>query len=202
VTLGQLLVGGLLVAFAAIALLALQRILRTMRRGRDLARFQHGAADLARRLAATAEPAILDVDDLRRRSADPLAAGKRIAGAIPALRALATEARSVRVPAGLEPLATALAGELSRAQRSAELAQTGVEALADPRSLRDGEASIAFKRAALNLRNAVDEAGRLATRIGAVRVADLDRPGAIPGAVATASLPTYGTDDDDLPIGS
>jgi hypothetical protein len=127
----------------------------------------------------------------------------RLATVTPALRALSARARDgLHAPPGLEPLATALAGELSRALRSAELAEAGLEALLDRRAIRESEAATSLKRASLNLRNAIDEAARLAARIGDLRPSDLERPGAVVGAISTGTLPSYGTSEDDLPIGT
>jgi hypothetical protein len=202
-TLGTLVLGGLLAGLALLALLTLVRLLRTLRRRQALARFQAAAAEIAAGLAREGNPLVRDIDDLRRRAQDVGALELRLASATPALQALAARARGgLHAPAGLEPLAAAIAGEASRAVRSAELARVGIDALQDRRNMRETEAATSLKRAALNLRNAIDEAGRLAARTRDLRPADLDRPGAIAGAIATASLPSYGSTDDDLPIGT
>lgn len=202
-TLGTVVLVGLLGAFGVLALLVVARLLRTMARGRGLARFQHAAADVAERLAREGNPLVRDLEDLRRRSVDAQVVADRLATATPALRSLGTQARDgLHPPKGLDPLATALAGEVTRALRSAELAQAGLDALMDGRGAREAEATTSLKRASLNLRNAIDEAARLATRIGTLRTSDLDRPGAVVGAISTGTLPTYGSSEDDLPIGS
>jgi hypothetical protein len=203
VTLGTVVLVGLLGGLAVVGLVALVRVARTMGRTRDLARFQREATDLAASLAREGNPLVRDLDDLRRRMADVAVADARLATALPALRALAEHARGgLHAPPGLEPLAAAVAGEASRAVRSAELAKAGVEAMLDYRGTRAAEGSTSIKRAVLNLRNAIDEAARTAARIRALTPADLERPGAVAGAIATATLPTYGVSEDDLPIGT
>lgn len=202
-TLGTVVLVGLLAALGVVALLAAVRFARTIRRGQELTRFQRAAAQLAADLRREGDPLVQDIEDLRRRSADASVAQARLMVATPALRALVARARDgLHPPPGLEALAIALAGETSRALRSAELAEVGLEALLDRRGLRTTEAATSLKRASLNLRNAIDEAGRLSRRIGELRPADLERPVAAVGAVATATHPTYGGSEDDLPLGS
>lgn len=202
-TLGTVVLVGLLAALGVLALLALARIARTMRRNRDLARFQRTAADIAASLAREGDPLVRDIEDLRRRNADVMVTETRLATATPALQTLSTRARDdLHAPPGLEQLALALAGEVSRALRSAELAQAGLDALHSRRGSGEIEAATSLKRASLNLRNAIDEAARLATRIGGLRLADLDRPVTVPVRSSSAGLPTYGSTEDDLPIGS
>jgi hypothetical protein len=146
---------------------------------------------------------VRDIEDLRRRGADVAVVEGRLATAMPVLRSLSERAGDdLQPPPGLEPLASALAGEVSRAVRSADMARTGLDALLDRRGMRESEAATSLKRASLNLRNAIDEAARLAARIGDLRPSDLERPGAVVGAIATGTLPSYGTSEDDLPIGS
>ncbi len=202
-TLEALVLVGLLAALALLAVATVAQLVRTLRRARELAQFQLAATRVARTLAAAGDPLVRDLEDLRRRSADPAVTQERLGTVLPALRAVAEEARGgLHAPRGLEPLAGALAGEVARALRSAELAELGLAGMLDQRATRQAEASTSLKRAALNLRNAIDEASRLAVRIGNLVPADMDHPGAVAGAVATASLPIYGSVEDDLPIGS
>lgn len=202
-TLETVVLVGLMAALGVVALLAAVRFASTLRRGQELTRFQRAAAQLSADMRREGDPLVLDIEALRRRSVDPSVAEARLATATPALRALGERARSgLHAPPGMEPLATALAGEASRALRSAELAEAGLEALLDRRGMRETEAATSLKRASLNLRNAIDEAGRLSRRIGELRAADLERPGVVAGAVATATLPTYGGSEDERPLGS
>jgi hypothetical protein len=202
-TVATLVLGGVLLALAILALSAVIRLARQARRSQVLSRFQRATADMAANVAREGNPLVNDLVDFRRRSADQTVVEARLATATPALRALSAHARDgLHAPPGMEPLAAGVAGEVSRALRSAELAQAGLDAMRDRRAGREVDASTSLKRATLNLRNAIDECARLAARIGELRSADLEHPGAVAGGITTASLPTYGSTEDDRPVGS
>lgn len=184
-----------LVVLAALFLLTLRRLSTLIGRTRTLERYQKQAAQLARRLAVTAEPFIVQLDEIRRRSGDPRGLADAMPGAQDALRAIADEGRTTRPPKGVGRENAALLTELERAVRAAELVGHGLDALVADRGGRDLEAQTSLKRGVLNLRHATEAASRIAREIGAIRPADLLDRSDTPDAVGP-SVPTYLVDGD------
>ena len=184
-----------LVVLIALFLLTVRRLSVLIGRTRSLERYQKQTRQLAERLASTANPFVVHLDEIRRRSGDPRTLAEAMPGAQDALQAIAVEGRSAKVPRGLAREASAFTVELERAVRAAELVGHGLDALVADRGGRDLEAQTSLKRGALNLRHATEAATRIATEIGGVRPADLltrsDQPDAI-----RSSAPTYIVDGD------
>jgi hypothetical protein len=185
----------ILVVLAALFLMTLRRLSTLMGRTRTLERYQKHSTQLSTRLTATAEPFILQLDEIRRRSGDPRGLADAMPGAQDALRAIADEGRASKVPKGLMREGTLFVTELERAVRAAELVGHGLDALVADRGGRDLEAQTSLKRGVLNLRHASDAATRIAREIAGVRPADLldrtDSPDA-----SRSSVPTYLVDED------
>ena len=184
-----------LIVLVVLFALTVRRLSTLMGRTRDLELYQKQVRHLAARLAATADPVVAQLDEIRRRSGDPRALAEAMPGVQDALRAIAGEGRSARVPAGLGREASAFTVELERAVRAGELVGHGLDALVADRGGRDLEAQTSLKRGALNLRHATEAASRIAGEIEAVRPADLlerrDRRDAL-----QTSVPTYLVDAD------
>jgi hypothetical protein len=184
-----------LVVLAALFVLTLRRLSTLIGRTRTLERDQKQAAQLAQRLAVTAEPFIVQLDEIRRRSGDPRGLAEAMPGAQDALRAIADEGRAAKVPKGVGREGAAFLVELERAVRAAELVGHGLDALVADRGGRDLEAQTSLKRGALNLRHASEAATRIAREIGAIRPADLLNRSEAPDAVRS-SVPTYLVDGE------
>src|SRR5215218_6825852 len=113
-----------LVALAVLFLLTVRRLSTLVGRTRTLERYQKHVSHLERRLATTADPFIGQLDEIRRRSGDPRNLAEAMPGAQDALRAIAADARTAKVPHGLGRAASAFAVELERAgPRGTDLAQ-------------------------------------------------------------------------------
>jgi hypothetical protein len=184
-----------LVALVVLFVLTLRRISMLIGRTRTLERYQRHVTHLAQRLAATADPFVVQLDEIRRRGGDPRGLAEAMPGAQDALRAIAEEAGGAGVPRGLAREASAFTVELERAVRAAELVGHGLDALVADRGGRDLEAQTSLKRGALNLRHATEAATRIAREIGAVRPADLLTRSDTPDALRS-SVPTYLVDGD------
>ena len=184
-----------LLVLAALFLLTLRRLSTLVGRTRTLERYQKQVAQLARRLSATADPFVVQLDEIRRRSGDPRGIADAMPGAQDALRAIADEGRTTKPPKGLAREAAAFTMELERAVRAAELVGHGLDALVADRGGRDLEAQTSLKRGVLNLRHASEAATRLAREIGAVRPADLLNRTDAPDT-GRSSVPTYEVDGD------
>ena len=90
-----------LVVLIALFLLTLRRLSVLVGRTRSLERYQKLTRQLADRLAATADPFVTQLDEIRRRSGDPRSLAEAMPGAQDALRAIADEGRGAKVPRGL-----------------------------------------------------------------------------------------------------
>ena len=145
----------ILVVLAALFLMTLRRLSTLVGRTRTLERYQKQAGQLSKRLSATAEPFIVQLDEIRRRSGDPRGLADAMPGAQDALRAIADEGRATKVPTGLVREGTLFVTELERAVRAAELVGHGLDALVADRGGRDLEAQTSLKRGLLNLRHAL-----------------------------------------------
>lgn len=190
-----------LASLALLFLLTLRRMSALVGRTRDLERYQRTVKQLDRRLAATSDPFVTSLDEIRRRSGDPRTMADQLPGMQDALRAIAAEGRAAKVPRGLTREAVAFTVELERAVRAAELVGHGLDALLADRGGRDLEAHTHLKRGALNLRHARESASRLAAEITGLRPADLlDRGDQGTPRTAGAAIPTYVVDEgsDDL----
>jgi hypothetical protein len=168
-----------LLVFVVLGLLLLVTVRRMsvlVGRTRDLERFQQGVLDLDRRLGATADPFVGQLDEIRRRSGDPQALAGTLPAAQDALATLAAEGRALKAPAGLTSQLVTFNLELDRAVRALALVEHGLDALLADRGGRDLEAQTSLKRGALNLRHAREAATRAAREMAAVRPADLRPP--------------------------
>lgn len=187
-----LVLGALAMLFAA----TLRRMSALARRTRDLERFQRQVRAMERRLGTIADPFIVSLDEIRRRSGDPARVAAGLAAAQDELRSLASEGRAARAPGALAREAAAFVVELERAERAASLVEHGLDALLADRGGRDLEAQTSLKRGALNLRHAREAAARLAGQIEAVSPADLRRTPATGRAAGAAGAATYLVDAD------
>jgi hypothetical protein len=187
-----------LAVMGVLFLVVIRRMSVLIARTQSLERFQKSVDAINVRLGATAEPFVGQLDEIRRRSGDPQVMAEALPGTQDTLRALAAEARVLKAPAQLVPLAQALAVELDRAVRAADLVDHGLGALiADRRGGRDLEAQTSLKRGALNMRHAREATGRIAAQVAAVRPADLLDPHAVPVRTpSTTAMPTYLVDAD------
>jgi hypothetical protein len=185
-----------LAGLALLFLVTLRRMSVLVGRTHDLERYQRTVSQLDRRLAATSDPFVVALDEIRRRSGDPRAMAEQVPGMQDALRAIAAEGRDAKVPRGLAREAVAFTVELERAVRAAELVGHGLDALLADRGGRDLEAQTHLKRGALNLRHARDSASRIAADILALRPGDLlDRADQSKPRSAGAAVPTYLVDE-------
>jgi hypothetical protein len=184
-----------LVVLVALFLLTLRRLSVLVGRTRSLERYQKLTRQLAERLAATGDPFVVQLDEIRRRSGDPRSLAEAMPGAQDALRAIADEGRAAKVPRGLAREAAAFTVELERAVRAAELVGHGLDALVADRGGRDLEAQTSLKRGTLNLRHSTEAASRIVAEIAAVRPGDLltraDQADAL-----RSTVPTYIVDGD------
>jgi hypothetical protein len=196
---GNILWIGLLIVLAVAFLVVLRRVSGLIRRTRDLERFQRNSGSLGARLAATTGPLVRELDALRRHAGDPEAVSAMLAGARAVLDGLAAEGRTLQPPRGLETMAAAMASELARAVRAAEMVRYGLEALADTRGAREIEAQTSLKRGALNLRHASETFSHLVRQAKAIRPADLADRAASSAPAAVAAPGPYGADDLDVP---
>ena len=179
-----------LAVMGVLALMILRRMSQLAGRTRELERFQRAARDLDSRFAAAAYPLVTSLDEIRRRAGDPALLAERLPDLAAALRSAAADARSLRAPAPLRDRAMALARELDRAVRAAELVEHGLDALLAARGNRELEAQVSLKRGALNLRHAREAFAAVVRDIRAVRPADLaGQAGTRPRPLPT--VPTY-----------
>ena len=178
---------GLLVVLFLLFLLTLRRLSVLIARTRDLERVQRSVDSIDLRFAAAIEPLVGRLDEIRRRSGDPLVLSRELEPARGMLQDLAAETRKLRVPGLLAGQAAILVQELDRAVRATELVGHGMDALLAGRGNRELEAQTSLKRGALNLRHARDAFGRAAVEVAAVRPSDVARrPGGHAGAAGVA----------------
>lgn len=165
-------------------------------RTRDLERFQQQVTGIEARLAATIDPFVARLDEIRRRSGDP----RELADALPAsqdtLRALAAEGRTLNAPAQLAERSAAFVVELDRAVRATAMVEHGLDALLAYRGGRELEAQTSLKRGALNLRHSREAAGRICREIAAVLPADLLATDGGKHSSTGPQAPTYLVDAD------
>lgn len=173
-----------LVIFVVLVILfviVVRRMSVMVARTRDLERFQRQVAGLEARLAATVDPFVARLDEIRRRSGDPRDLANGLPAAQDTLRGLAAECRVMKVPAPLVEQASAFLVELERAARAADTVEHGLAALLADRGGRDLEAQTSLKRGTLNLRHAREAASRIQREVAGVRPADLLAPsGSVP----------------------
>ncbi len=197
-----------LIALAAMFAIVLRRMSVLVARTRDLEHFQRSAGSLDTQLAAITEPMVSRLDDIRRRAGDPQALADHLEATQTALRGLVGEARGLRAPTGTAALRTALADEVERASRAADMVEHGLDALLAGRSGRELEAQTSLKRGALNLRHAREASARVVAEIASIRPADLiertgsgsrGRPTAVGTGRARPTYPVDGWEGDDSP---
>lgn len=145
----------LAVLLAAAVVVFLRRATRALRTTRQIARFQHDAAQLGARLDAVLDQLGQRVDRLRRREVPADELQPQIEEALRVLEAGAEEARSISAPVFLEESRLGLIEEIERAMRATEMVLHGCELVTGPQSReRDPEAQTAVKRGYLNLLHA------------------------------------------------
>lgn len=178
----------LLGLFVVIARRASVLIART----RALQRLQRSVESIDRRLAATSDPLVARLDDVRRHEGDPHSLAQDLGPALAILEELATETAALRVPAVLAGQGAAMIHETERAVRAAELVGHGLDALLATHGHRELEAHTSLKRGALNLRHAREAFAQAAAQVAALRPVDLAaRPGTRPRAsIRTATTAT------------
>lgn len=164
---------GLLVVLILLFLVTLRRLSVLIARTRDLERVQRSVDSIDRRFAAAIGPVVNRLDEIRRRSGDPLLLARELEPARSILEDLAAETRNLRVPAVLAGQAAVMVHEMDRALRATELVGHGIDALLAARGSRELEAQTSLKRGALNLRHARDAFGRAAAAVAAIRPADV-----------------------------
>ncbi len=192
---------GVLGALAALFVLTVRRMSALSSRTRELERFQQAVDAIDLRFAAVIDPVARGLDEARRGTPDMSALVASVASLHVTLDGLLVESRALAVPVGLEPLALAMAVELERADRAADLVEHGLGVLSAGRRGRELEAQTSLKRGALNLRHARDAYARLALDTRALRPVDL--AGRKPGeAAVTTSLAGYTVSDPDNVEGS
>ncbi len=183
---------GLLVVLLLLFLLTLRRLSVLIARTRDLERVQRSVDSIDRRFAAAIGPIVNRLDEIRRRSGDPLDLARELDPAGGILQDLAAETRKLRVPAVLAGQAEIMVHEMDRAVRAMDLVGHGMGALLAARGHRELEAQTSLKRGALNLRHARDAFGRAAAEVAAIRPADVaQRPGRHAGAAEVAPALTH-----------
>lgn len=166
---------GLLVVLALLFLVTLRRLSVLIARTRDLERVQRSVDSIDRRFVAAIGPIVNRLDEIRRRSGDPLLLARELESARSMLEDLAAETRNLRVPAVLAGQAAVMVHEMDRALRATELVGHGMDALLAARGHRELEAQTSLKRGALNLRHARDAFGRAAAAVAAIRPPDVAR---------------------------
>jgi hypothetical protein len=183
---------GLLVVLLLLFLAVLRRLSVLIARTRDLERVQRSVESINRRFAIAIGPIVDRLDEIRRRSGDPMLLARDLDPARSMLEDLAVETRKLRVPAMLAGQAAVMVHEMDRALRATELVGHGMDALLAARGHRDLEAQTSLKRGALNLRHARDAFGRAAAEVAAVRPADVARrPWKAHGAADGARVSAY-----------
>ena len=183
---------GLLVVLFLLFLLTLRRLSVLIARTRDLERVQRSVDSIDRRFAIAIGPIVNRLDEIRRRSGDPLLLARELDPARTMLEDLAAETRKLRVPAVLAGQAAVMVHEMDRALRATELVGHGLDALLAARGNRELEAQTSLKRGALNLPHARDAFGRAAAEVAAVRPVDVARrPGRHIGAADWAPASTH-----------
>ena len=178
---------GLLVVLFLLFLLTLRRLSVLIARTRDLERVQRSVDSIDRRFAIAIGPIVNRLDEIRRRSGDPLLLARELDPARTMLEDLAAETRKLRVPAVLAGQAAVMVHEMDRALRATELVGHGLDALLAARGNRELEAQTSLKR-----RHARDAFGRAAAEVAAVRPVDVARrPGRHIGAADWAPASTH-----------
>jgi hypothetical protein len=189
----------LLVALGVLFLVTLRRMSALIARTRSLERFQRGVDSVERRFAGFALPLVKTLDDTRRSPGDPSALREQVGEAQDVLAVLRAELHGSAVPAGLDPVAAALEGELERASRAASLIEHGLGALEGTSRGRDLEAQTSLKRGTLNLRHALEAFERVARELARLRPADLASGSTVAAlrAAAAATRPMAESDEVD-----
>jgi hypothetical protein len=188
----------LLVVLGALFVATFRRMSVLVARTRDLERFQKETAALDGRFAAVAEPLVRALDEARRHAGDPDALRAGLPAAQAELAGLVTDARTLSVPTGLDPIAAVLREELDRAVRAAALVEHGLGSMSTASIGRDLEAQTSLKRGALNLRHAREAFARAVRKAEALRPADLAPRRDADGAVTAGLAPYPDTDPDDV----
>lgn len=154
----------LLAAFIVVARGASILVART----RDHQRFQREIAELHTGIAATLDPLLARLDEVRhhRAAADTLLAG--VADATTMLRESAGRAEAIRPSDGFADVPGLIADALARGERALGLVEHGTNALVSSRGgPRELEAQTSLKRGTLALRNIRAELRSVAERVAA-----------------------------------
>lgn len=188
-----------LAALSTVAAIVLRRMGALAGGTRELQRLQEDLAGIDRRLATVVDPMVGRLDEVRRGASDPAQLVSELKAARTALRALAKEAQTVKVPAALADRVGQLLWELERAVRAADMAGHGVETMAATRSRTAGgtEAEVALKRGTLGLRHAREAVGRVVAGVATLSPAEV-RSMPPSGTGRPAGISTPGLDEDLL----
>ena len=197
-TAGAILWLGLLVVLAGLFVITARRLSVLIARTRDLERVQRTVAGVEQRLAATVEPLVASLDEIRRHAGDPARLARDLGPTRDVLEDLAGEMRAMRVPAGLAAQAAVMIHETERAARAADLVGHGLDALLDTRGPGEHEAQTSLKRGTLNLRHAREAFGRSAAEVAALRPADLITRSGWRGSAAVPAAPALIGDLGDV----
>ncbi len=184
----------LLVFLALLFTVTLRRMSELIARTRNLERFQQAVESVDLRLAAVVGPLVGNLVEIRRQAGDPAALQAQLTETQATLDVLVNEANALPAPAGLVGIATAMRGDLDRAQRAASLVEHGLATMVNTTIGRDLEAQTSLKRGALNLRHAQGAFALRAREVAALRPADL-----LPGAAGSAGRTALERDRMDDP---
>jgi hypothetical protein len=184
-----------LIALAVVSLIAaivLRRMASLAGGTRELERFQADAVSINERLAATVEPLVAHLDEVRRGARDPAEIRPELDAARAGLRGLGKEARAITAPPALADRAQQLAWEVDRAVRAADMAGHGVATMGGGRGRHvvSTEAEVALKRGTLGLRHAREAVKRIMMDVARlspaeVRAMPVAAAGALPGGIVT-----------------
>src|SRR5690606_847815 len=98
-----------------------RRMTRLAALTRELTAYQAAIADLATRAATAADPLLIRLDEIRRRSGDPVAAAVIAVDSAGVVRAAVSDAYGLRTPRPLAEWSDAVLGQLQRMERALDL---------------------------------------------------------------------------------
>jgi hypothetical protein len=190
---------GLLLALGWLFVAVVRRMSWLIGVTREFERFQGAVESLDLRLGSAADPVMIRVDEIRRRSGTPETLATDLDPCLAVLEELASESRALRPPAALAGHAAVLTHEAERAVRAVELIRHGLDVMLAARGGRELEAETSLKRGGLNLRHARDTFRETAAEVAALRPVDVvQRRGGAPATIATIATTRSAAGDDLL----
>jgi hypothetical protein len=180
-----------LVALGVLFARTARRMTRLAARTRELGAYQTALAELSARTAVAVDPVIAHLDEVRRRSGDPVRVAASVARAAEEIAAACEDAGALRSPLGLEESGAHVVFELERIGRALDLIDHGLTGLVGVRGPRELEIQTTLKRGALNLRHARDAIAAVASDIASARPSDMGE-GAARRPFAARSTPSPG----------